>query len=146
MVETSSLRTLEIMPRNLNVSVCSWIPSLIRIWTSLHCSGMCCTAPEQSAPQGLSCPWSCLAAGARAAPRRVYTTGVWAESGRIYTTGVYAAPVLVYNTAACALTGRVYTPGAWAAPENVWPTGSCDGLDVSTPQRPELHLDPSTPA
>ncbi len=28
MVETSSLRTLKIMPRNLNVSVRSWIPSL----------------------------------------------------------------------------------------------------------------------
>ncbi len=34
MVETSSLRTLEIMPRNLNVSIRSWIPS--QYWFILH--------------------------------------------------------------------------------------------------------------
>jgi hypothetical protein len=35
------------------------------------------------------------------------------------------------------------TTGVWTAPASVWKTGACAGLDISTPQGPELCLDVS---
>jgi hypothetical protein len=73
----------------------------------------------------------------------IINNGAWAAPGRVYTTGARAAPGLVWTRGACADPGRVYTTRALAAPESVWKIGACAGLEIATPQGPELHSDMS---
>ena len=73
----------------------------------------------------------------------IINNGAWAAPGRVYTTGARAAPGLVWTRGACADPGRVYTTRALAAPESVWKIGACAGLEIATPQGPELHSDVS---
>jgi hypothetical protein len=111
--------------------------------------------PGLSNNRGLSCTWTFRTTGTCAAP--VYTTGIWAVPGRVWTAGAFAAPRHVYNMGlsrtwtyirrlqepllllnlphyrAC----NLYVPtliirGAWAAPVRIWTTGACAGLDEST--------------
>ncbi len=69
----------------------------------------------------------------------MFTTGVWASSGRVYTTEACAAPGHVYATGvSCTWVSLDYSTVACAAPEVVYTTVH---LDVPTPQVLELHLD-----